>query len=65
MTKDYANLNKELEDILQRLQDESTPLDESIELYEKGIDVIKKLKQYLKKAENKLNLISKNFEDEE
>lgn len=65
MTKDYANLNEELEDILQRLQDESTPLDESIELYEKGIDVIKKLKQYLKKAENKLNLISKNFEDEE
>ncbi len=65
MTKDYTNLNNELEDILKQLQDESTPLDESIDLYEKGIEVIKKIKQYLKKAENKLNIISANFEDEE
>jgi exodeoxyribonuclease VII small subunit len=54
MTKEqinYAETLAKLEDILARLQDGETSLDEAIVLHEKGKELVKTLEEYLKNAE--------------
>jgi len=45
---------KELEDIVQRLEQEEVSLEESIELYQKGVKLSKKCSEILEKAELKI-----------
>lgn len=51
---DYDHLTTELEEIVAKLQDETTSIDEALKLYEKGKEITSKLETYLKTAKNKL-----------
>jgi len=60
---DYQVLKQELDDLTVKLQDDNTSIDESLELYERGIKIISILTDYLQKAENKLSKIGYRLED--
>jgi len=49
---DYQAKSKELEDILQKLQDTGLPVDEALALFDRGEKLIVELESYLKMAEN-------------
>lgn len=57
MTSDNFNFEKsikELEDIAKNLEDENTTIDESIELFEKGIHLSKECSEYLENVKQKI-----------
>ncbi len=62
MTKkdlNYQELRSELDEIVLSLQQEGGDnIDETIKLYERGIQIVKKLEDYLKTAENKIKTLS-------
>lgn len=64
MSEEKINFEKELNrlnEIVNRIQDESLPLDESVKLYEEGNKIISLLEAELKKAEEKIeNIVSVN-----
>lgn len=62
---DYQSLKQELDEIVIKLQDKDSSIDESLELYQKGVKITARLVDYLQKAENKLTKISVQFEDKE
>jgi exodeoxyribonuclease VII small subunit len=41
------------------MQDDNTSIEESMKLYERGVEVIKELNAYLETAENKIKQISR------
>ena len=60
MPEEKVNFEKELNrlnEIVNRIQDESLPLDESVKLYEEGNKIIRLLEDELKKAEEKVEKI--------
>jgi exodeoxyribonuclease VII small subunit len=60
-TKDnlsYKDLNDELDTIISELQSNDLDIDKVLTEYERGIDVISKLENYLNQAENKVNKLS-------
>ena len=54
---DFEKELNRLNEIVNRIQDESLPLDESVKLYEEGNKIIKLLESELKKAEEKVEKI--------
>ena len=54
---DFEKELKRLEEIVNKIQDESLPLDESVKLYEEGNKIIAVLKEELAKAEEKIENI--------
>ena len=60
MAEDRIDFEKELKrlnEIVNRIQDDALPLDESIKLYEEGSKIIAMLEEELKKAEEKVEKI--------
>lgn len=59
MTKkiDYKALNRELDEILVKLQADELDVDAAVELYERGINITKEIEAYLQDAENKVSKI--------
>lgn len=60
-TENYAELNAELETILDRLQDPSTDIDQALILYKRGQELIKQQETYLKKSKNTVTKIGNNL----
>ncbi len=58
---DYKALSAELEVIVAKLQAESTSIEDALELYERGVVLVKEMDDYLKHAKNRLNKISKEM----
>ena len=54
---DFEKELKRLDEIVNKIQDESLPLDESVKLYEEGNKIIAFLKEELAKAEEKIENI--------
>ena len=54
---DFEKELKRLDEIVNKVQDESLPLDESVKLYEEGNKIIAVLKEELAKAEEKIENI--------
>ena len=54
---DFEKELKRLDEIVNKIQDESLPLDESVKLYEEGNKIIAILKEELAKAEEKIENI--------
>ncbi len=52
----------ELDSILSKLQQEDTDIDEAIELYKSGQQIIAELLDYLKHAENSITEIRSNLD---
>lgn len=51
---DFEGELKKLDAIVEKIESNTLPLDESIKLYEDGSKIIKKLEDALKEAENKM-----------
>ena len=49
-----------LEKIVSSLENQTAPLDESIELYEKGISLVRRCTKLLDDAEQKVGILSRN-----
>ena len=59
----YRELKEELDHVLQSLQREDLDVDEALELYARGQELIKALEKYLEKAENSVKKIKTSFEE--
>ncbi|MCX6788888.1 MAG: exodeoxyribonuclease VII small subunit [bacterium] len=57
----FTESYKELEKINEWFQSENINLDEALEKYERGLDLIKKCKERLKEAENKFEEIKSKY----
>lgn len=56
---DFETSLKQLEEIVNKIENQTLPLDESIALYEQGKTIIDQLEQALKEAEEKINKLAK------
>jgi len=56
--KTYATMSRDLEEILESLQNSSTDIDEAIKLHERGQKLIADMQTYLKQAENKVRKLT-------
>ncbi len=59
--QNYLEMKSELDDLLVQLQDENIGIDKSLALYERGLELIKLLEEYLKTSENKISEIKAKF----
>lgn len=62
--KNFEELMKELEDITTQLEKENLTLDESVELFEKGMKISKECNEKLENAEKRITILI-NAEDGE
>lgn len=56
---DFEALLKELSEIVNKVENDTLPLDESIKLYQRGKEIINELEGSLKEAEEKIAELSK------
>jgi exodeoxyribonuclease VII small subunit len=59
---DYAELQRELDDILERLQRDEVDIDAATKSYERGMEIVKELEMHLAAAENKVTKLQAKFE---
>ncbi len=57
----FTKAYEEVEEINDWFQKEETDLDEALQKYERGMDLVQKCKDRLKKAENKFEEIKKKY----
>jgi len=60
MTKSYEELISELKEIVRKIEDNETGLDESIVLYERGAVIIKQCEELLASAELKISMLGRD-----
>lgn len=58
---DYHELQTELDEIMAKLQREDIDVDEALKAYERGLNIVKELEQYLAGAENRVREIKAKF----
>ena len=64
MAKNNIEKNfKELDEILEKMQDEEVSLDESFEMYKKGIEIVKDSNEQIEKIEKQIELLEENTEE--
>ena len=65
----FEETMKQLEEVVQKLENEELNLDESIKEFEKGMELSKVANKYLQEAEKKITILvndgNGNFEEEE
>ena len=54
---------KKLQEIVAKLEDEDTSLDDSLQLYEEGLKLSKKLKERLKAFENRVEELARQNDE--
>jgi len=59
MSKTYEEMIKELREIVRKIDDNSTTLDESITLYEQGTELLKACENVLSQAELKITALNR------
>jgi exodeoxyribonuclease VII small subunit len=60
MTKTYEELVSELKEIVRKIEDNETGLDESIALYERGAVILKQCEELLSSAELKITMLGRD-----
>jgi exodeoxyribonuclease VII small subunit len=60
MTKTYEELVNELKEIIKKIEDNETGLDESIVLYERGAVILRQCEELLASAELKITMIGRD-----
>ncbi|NTW93015.1 MAG: exodeoxyribonuclease VII small subunit [Methanoregulaceae archaeon] len=60
MTKSYEELIGELKEIVRKIEDNETGLDESIALYERGAVIIRQCEELLASAELKISMLGRD-----
>ena len=61
----FEEMRSELENIVQKLDNETVSLEESLELYQRGMKLSASCEDTLKNAEKKVNEMIKNEDEEE
>lgn len=61
-TQDYKELNRELDEVMARLQSDDISIDEAVTAYERGMELLTEIEAHLKTAENKVTKIKASFE---
>ena len=62
--ENFEELMNELEDITNKLENEKLPLEDSVKLFEKGIEISKKCNEKLENAEKRISiLLNANSDD--
>ena len=69
MVKSMAKNNieenfKELDELLEKMQDEEVSLDESFEMYKKGIEIVKDSNEQIDKIEKQIEVLEEESSDE-
>lgn len=59
MTERFEDLMKEIKEIIEKIEDSQTGLDESIALYERGSVLIRKAEEILANAELKITMLGR------
>jgi exodeoxyribonuclease VII small subunit len=59
----YAELKKELNDTLENLQSDNLAIDDAMELYKRGLELINILSTQLKEAENTIKKLNSTFNE--
>lgn len=62
-TKNFETTLKKLETITKKLESEDISLDESLQLFEEGIKLVKLLQSKLSEAERKVEILMKDAEE--
>ncbi|MDH7511208.1 MAG: exodeoxyribonuclease VII small subunit [Methanolinea sp.] len=60
MTQTFEDLMKEIKEILQKIEDNQTGLDEAIALYERGAVLIRQAEEILAGAELKITMLGRD-----
>ena len=60
---DFEKAIKELETIADRLEDENTTIDKSLELFEKGVKLSRDCSEYLENAKQKIIMLTQAEEE--
>jgi exodeoxyribonuclease VII small subunit len=60
VTKTYEELVGELKEIVRKIEDNETGLDESIALYERGAVILKQCEELLASAELKITMLGRD-----
>jgi exodeoxyribonuclease VII small subunit len=60
----YQVLKAELEDLMTTLQSEELDIDEALRLYQRGLELVQQLGDYLKTAENTVRELKAKFNKE-
>lgn len=60
MTGKYEELLEELKEIVRKMEDTETTLDESIALYERGAVLVKQCEELLESAELKVSMLGRD-----
>ncbi|MCR5430795.1 MAG: exodeoxyribonuclease VII small subunit [Eubacterium sp.] len=55
---------KELDELLEKMQDEDVSLDESFEMYKKGIEIVKDSNEQIDKIEKQIEVLEEELDDE-
>ena len=55
---------KELDELLEKMQDEEVSLDESFEMYKKGIEIVKDSNEQIDKIEKQIEVLEEESDDE-
>ena len=63
--KNFEELMKDLEEITNKLEKEDLSLDESVDLFEKGMKISKECNEKLEKAEKRITILIKAETGEE
>ncbi len=58
---DYAALSSELDTVMAELQRDDLGVDEALKHYERGLELVKLLGEYLETAENKITELKATF----
>ena len=62
--ENFEELMNELEDITNKLENEKLPLEDSVKLFEKGIEISKKCNEKLENAQKRITiLLNANSDD--
>ncbi|MCQ8893201.1 MAG: exodeoxyribonuclease VII small subunit [Methanolinea sp.] len=60
MTQKFEEILKEIKEILQKMEDNQTGLDEAIALYERGAALIRQAEEILANAEMKITMLGRD-----
>jgi exodeoxyribonuclease VII small subunit len=54
---EYSDMRKQLDEVVQKLQDPDCDVDVAVDLYEQALKFISKLEKHLDKAENRISKV--------
>lgn len=57
----YQALSSELDEVMVALQQENLDIDKALVAYERGLELVQQLEQYLQDAENKVKVLKVKF----